>query len=72
MRNQYAIESNARYLEKLTSRATSQRILFADGKRNSRIISTLQVAPDDNERVVFAWLWEEEAPAQKLEWRATN
>lgn len=62
--NQYAIESNARYVEKLTATGQSQRILFADGSRNSRTISTYE-QPDYfdeirvsmmREFVVLAWL----------------
>ena len=43
--NQYAIESNARYLEKLTDKSSWRRIYFADGKPGSRTISTIQSSP---------------------------
>lgn len=43
--NQYAIESNARYLEKLTAKARWRRVLFADGKANSRTIAAVQKTP---------------------------
>lgn len=68
--NQYAIESNARYVEKLTARAASTRILFADGKRASRTISTLENAPDFKERAVLAWLFDGEDDSQRTVLRA--
>ncbi len=70
--NQYAIESNARYLEKLTARSRSQRVLFADGNPKSRTISALQNSPQDDARRVLAWLLDAEAPAEKLIYRASG
>ena len=43
--NQYAIESNARYLEKLTQNSAWRRIYFADGKAGSRTISAVVDTP---------------------------
>jgi hypothetical protein len=70
--NQYAIESNARYLEKLTARAASQRILFADGSKISRTISALEARPDARERAVFAWIFETDDDSQRESQRAAT
>ncbi len=70
--NQYAIESNARYLEKLTSRATSQRVLFADGRKNSRTIAALQLSPTAREERVFAWLFDGDEPPERITYRAST
>ena len=68
--NQYAIESNARYVEKLTAGGKSQRVLFADGKRNSRTIPTYESVADKKEATVLAWLLDEDWPATKSVLRA--
>lgn len=64
--NEYAIESNARYVEGLTANARWRRIHFADGKRGSRTISTLPLAKDAREMAVLSWLLdrEPESPAR--------
>ncbi len=68
--NQYAIESNARYLEKLTAGARGQQILFADGSKTSRTISALQKRRGDDARRVLAWLRDAEAPDESIVYRA--
>ena len=64
--NQYAIESNARFLEKLTAQARWRRVLFADGKAGSRTIATLQETPDFRARRALAWILDEEIPEAPL------
>lgn len=68
--NQYALESNARYLEKLTATGASQRILFADGKKTSRTISTVEPLPDAVAQTVFAWVLEQPMPGGRTGFRA--
>jgi hypothetical protein len=53
--NEYAIESNARYIERLTA-SGQQRVLFANGVRNSRTITTLQDFSKNPELAVLLWL----------------
>lgn len=66
--NQYAIESNARYLEKLTSRARWQRVLFADGRKTSRTISALSTAKGSEQ--LLGWLLDWDAPPEHLTYHA--
>ncbi len=68
--NQYAIESNARYLESLTARARSQRIYFADGSKTSRTISTLEPVPNRREELALAWILNQDSPADRVVFRA--
>ncbi len=63
--NQYAIESNARYLEKLTENSRWRRIYFADGKPNSRTISTIQSSPAIEAARALSWILNEESPNDK-------
>ncbi len=75
--NQYAIESNARYLQKLTADAQSQRILFADGDKKSRNISALPPAASEagaraRAGHVLAWLFDLEFPSEKPVYRAST
>lgn len=70
--NQYAIESNARYVEKLTAHGKSQRILFADGKRNSHTIPTFESIRNKKEAIVLAWLLDESWPESKSVLRAST
>lgn len=52
--NEYAIESNARYVEGLTRAASWRRIHFADGRKTSRTIGS--TAAVERERVILDWL----------------
>ncbi len=70
LNNQYAIESNARYVAALTPGAKWRRVLFADGKRASRTISTVVDTPRTRARTVVSWLWELEAPGENVALRA--
>jgi hypothetical protein len=70
--NQYAIESNARYVEKLTAGSTARRILFADGSKTSRTISTIRKLPDQDAQEVFAWLFDLEAPDERTVLKAST
>ncbi len=63
--NQYAIESNARYLEKLTENSRWRRIHFADGKTGSRTISTIQSSPAIKTARALSWILDEELPDDK-------
>ena len=64
--NQYAIESNARYVESLTNKSSWRRIYFADGKPNSRTISALQNSPAFRANRSLAWILNEELPDDKI------
>ena len=64
--NQYAIESNARYLEKLTAKARWQRVFFADGKLHSRTISALQPTPRFRAERALAWITDDEMPDEPV------
>ena len=64
--NQYAIESNARYLEKLTAKAPWQRVFFADGRANSRTISALQPTPRYRAERALAWITETDLPDEPV------
>lgn len=68
--NQYAIESNARYLESITARARSQRVYFADGSKTSRTILTLEPAPDVREQLVLSWITDQDPPEDDIVLRA--
>jgi len=70
--NQYAIESNARYLESLTSCARRQRILFADGKRDSQTINTLDPPSDAAPQAAFDWMFHDDPDAGTVVYRATT
>ena len=54
--NQYAIESNARYLESLTQSSRWRRIYFADGQAGSRTISTVASTPASKAARILAWV----------------
>lgn len=62
--NQYAIGSNARYVEKLTAKSLSQRILFADGHRDEKIITTFEPYADADARKVFGWMFNDKPDFQ--------
>ena len=64
--NQYAIESNARYVESLTGQSSWRRIHFADGKLNSRTISVAQNSPAFRARRALAWILDEDLPEDKV------
>lgn len=64
--NQYAIESNARYVEGLTDKSSWRRIHFADGKPNSRTIAAAQNSPDFHAQRALAWILNEELPEDKI------
>ncbi len=70
--NQYAIESNARYLERLTAKAVSRRVLFADGNPKSRTISAIENTPKDEARRVLAWILDTDAPEDRISYRASG
>ena len=60
--NQYAIESNARYVEKLTEKSSWRRVTFADGRPNSRTIAAVQTSPAIATERVLSWILQEELP----------
>lgn len=68
--NQYAIESNARYLEKLTETGRSQAIYFADGSKKSKTISMVDRGPDYTEEQLLAWLLDTDEPADRMTLKA--
>jgi len=68
--NQYAIESNARYLASLTRGAKWRRILFADGRGRSKTISVLLDTPRTRARMVAAWILDLEAPDEATSLKA--
>jgi hypothetical protein len=70
--NQYAIESNARYVEKLTVGTTTKRVLFADGRKTSKTIVTEQSGPDQQAQTLFAWLFETTPPSSKTIYRPST
>ena len=58
--NQYAIESNARYVEKLTAQSRWRRVHFADGKAASRTISVIPDTPELRAERALSWILGEE------------
>ena len=70
--NQYAIESNARYVESLTRQSSWRRIHFADGKAGSRTIAVAQNSPDFRARRALAWILNEELPEDEIVARASQ
>jgi len=60
--NQYAIESNARYLASLTRGAKWRRILFADGRARSKTISVVVDTPRTRARAVASWILDLPSP----------
>ena len=64
--NQYAIESNARYLEKLTEKSSWRRIYFADGKPNSRTISAIVSTPATQTARALAVVLDEDLPGDRV------
>ena len=68
--NQYAIESNARYVASLTRGAKWRRVLFADGKPASKTISVVVDNPRTRARAVACWVWDLDAPADLVQLRA--
>ena len=70
--NQYAIESNARYLESLTCGARRQRILFADGNRASQTINTLEPPSDAEPQAAFDWMFHDLPSGENVIYRATT
>jgi hypothetical protein len=70
--NQYAIESNARYVEKLTARTSSKRILFADGRKASRTIVAQSGGTKQEAEDVFAWLFDTDPLEAPTTYRAST
>ena len=68
--NQYAIESNARYVASLTKNAKWRRVLFADGKPASKTIATVVETEQTKARAIVTWIWELDAPDDKTELKA--
>ncbi len=68
--NQYAIESNARYVAALTRNAPWRRILFADGKPASKTIATVIENQRTQARAVASWIWDLDAPGDATELKA--
>jgi len=68
--NQYAIESNARYLASLTRGAKWRRILFADGNGRSKTISVLLDTPRTRARAVAAWMLDLPSPDEAVNFKA--
>ncbi len=68
--NQYAIESNARYVASLTNNAKWRHILFADGKPTSKTISTIADTPRTRARAIASWIWDLNAPEDVTEFKA--
>lgn len=68
--NQYAIESNARYVAALTSGAKWRRVLFADGNAHSRTVAAVVDTPRTRARAVASWMWDLEAPRDSVTLRA--
>ncbi len=68
--NQYAIESNARYVAAFTKGAKWRRILFADGRAASKTISTVVDTPRTRARAVASWVWDLDAPRDVVQLRA--
>ncbi len=64
--NQYAIESNARYLEKLTEKSSWRRVYFADGKPNSRTISTIVSTPATQTARALSVILGEDLPGDRV------
>ena len=68
--NQYAIESNARYVASLTKNATWRRVLFADGKPASKTISTVADNSRIRARAIASWVFDYDAPNDVIEYKA--
>lgn len=68
--NQYAIESNARYVASLTGNAKWRRVLFADGNPNSRTIAATVDTPRTRALVVASWMFDLDAPRDFVALRA--
>ena len=68
--NQYAIESNARYLASLTRGAKWRRILFADGQGRSKTISVLLDTPRTRARMVASWILDLPSPDETTSLKA--
>ena len=68
--NQYAIESNARYVASLTKNAAWRRILFADGKPTSKTISTVLDTPRTRAAAIVAWILNFGPPDEKTQLNA--
>ena len=68
--NQYAIESNARYVAALTRNASWRRVLFADGKPASKTISTVVFDQRTPARAVVTWIWDLDAPDDVTQMKA--
>ena len=64
--NQYAIESNARYVEKLTEKSRWQRITFADGKAGSRTIAAFRNSSEFKSARLLSWVLGQELPADTI------
>lgn len=64
--NQYAIESNARYVEGLTDKSSWRRVYFADGAPNSRTISAYENSPAFRAKRALAWILDEQLPEDKI------
>lgn len=63
---QYAIESNARYLDILTTTARSKTILFADGSKSTRSVNAVEISDEDKVANAMAFLFDEPWPEERL------
>lgn len=70
--NQYAIESNARYVEKLTAGTGNKRILFADGRKTSKTIITERRTPGQDTQDLFAWLFDIRQPRTQIDFQPST
>ena len=70
--NQYAIESNARYVESLTGQSSWRRVHFADGKLGSRTIAVAGNSPAFRARRALAWILDEPLPEDTIVARASQ
>ena len=58
--NQFAIESNVRYLDRLLKDVPDKTILFADGNRQTPSVAFLQATPElSDEETAFRWIFDE-------------
>ena len=70
--NQYAIESNARYVEGLTQNSRWRRIHFADGSAQSRTVAAYETAPTFRAQRALAWILNEPLPENRIVARAST
>ena len=70
--NEYAIESNTRYLETLSARAKWRRIHFADGSKASRTVSAVQTSKLSPEAEVLNWMLDDYPASAQSSRRASG